>query len=344
MDDEYIKRITSLAIIATLVVLSFLLLKPILMSIITGIVLAFIFYPIYTKLNKHFSNKNIAATIIALFLVLIIIIPTWFLTPMLLDETIHIFRVSQGIDLVTPLQELFPSLFASEDFSNEIGRTIQQFITGLTNSVMNMVSKLLLNFPTLLLQLMVALFTFYFVLRDNDDFVNYIQTLLPFSKAIEKKLFKSSRDITFSILYGQVLVGIGQGLLAGASFLIFGIENALLLTILAAVAGILPIIGSSIIWIPVAIFAFIKGDFVAVVGVIAFGLLASFLENSLKPMFVSKMTNIHSGLILMGMIGGVFMFGVLGFILGPLILSYLLIVLETFQNKKLPGLVFTKNN
>lgn len=344
MDDKYIKQITSVVIIAVLVVLSYLLLKPILMSIITGIVLAFIFYPIYSKIHKRFKNKNIPALIISLFLILIVIIPTWFLTPILLDESINIFRMSQNLDLITPLQDLFPTLFSSQEFSAEIGRTIHSFITGLTTSAMNMISKLLLNFPTLLLQLMIALFTFFFVLRDNEDFVNYIKTLLPFPKRTEQKLFNSSKNITFSILYGQILVGIGQGLLAGISFLIFGIDNALFLTILAAVAGVFPVIGSSIIWMPVAIYAFIQGKIIAAIGVTLFGLLASFLENSLKPMFVSKMTNVHPGLILVGMVGGIFLFGVLGFILGPLILSYLLIVLETFQNKNLPGLVFTRKD
>jgi predicted PurR-regulated permease PerM len=72
-------------------------------------------------------------------------------------------------------------------------------------------------------------------------------------------------------------------------------------------------------------------------GIIAFGIVGAIIENAIKPIFVSKRTNVHSAIILLGMIGGLFFIGILGVIIGPLILSYLLIVLEIYRDKRVPG-------
>ena len=83
---------------------------------------------------------------------------------------------------------------------------------------------------------------------------------------------------------------------------------------------------------------FVKGTFVSATGVILFGILASFFENAIKPAFIAKRTNVHSAVILLGMFGGLFFLGILGVIIGPLILAYLLIILEIYRDKKGPGL------
>jgi predicted PurR-regulated permease PerM len=336
-EKAFWKNTTSVVILAVLLFLSFFLIKPILLSVISGIILAFVFTPLYNKLLKKIPWKSFSAFLICLLFILIILVPLWFVTPILVDQSISIYLASQKINFVTPLQNLFPTLFQVEGFSSEIGSIMYSFVTNITNSVMNMLSNLILNFPTLFLHSLVMFFTFFFVLRDNKKFVQYIQSLLPFQKEVEHKLFKSSKDITFSVIYGQVILGIIQGLVAGISFYIFGVDNALFLLILACVAGIFPIIGTSIIWIPVAIYLLVINQPFAMAGIIAFGIVGAIIENAIKPIFVSKRTNVHSAIILLGMIGGLFFIGILGVIIGPLILSYLLIVLEIYRDKRVPG-------
>ena len=164
----------------------------------------------------------------------------------------------------------------------------------------------------------------------------YVKSLLPFSKEVEKKIFEYSKGITSSVLYGQVIIGILQGITAGLGFFIFGVPNALFLTSLSMMAGIFPIIGTTIIWLPVAIYMFMGGNTVAAVGVVLFGLISSVVDNFLRPMIVAKRTKIHSSILLISMIGGLFLFGIIGFILGPLIISYLLIMLEIYRNRRTP--------
>lgn len=337
MDDIYIRKILTTLILFVLIVLSFFLIKPILLSVITALILAFIFYPVYNWIYKKTKLENFSAVLVCTFLALLIILPIWFLTPIFIDQSLKIYTASQKMDFVTPLKNIFPSFFASDEFSAEVGSILYSFTTKITNAAVNSLSNIILNFPTLSLHFLVVFFTFFFVLRDQKKLVDYIQSLLPFPKEIEKKLFDSSKAITSSVIYGQVIVGIIQGLLVGIGFFIFGVPNALFLTLLACLAGIFPIIGTTIVWLPVVIYLFIAGGgSYAAVGVTVFGVISSVIDNFLRPMIVSRRTRMHSSLILIGMIGGLFLLGIIGLILGPLILAYLIIILEIYRTKQSP--------
>lgn len=338
MEEKYFQRITTTTILILLIVLSFLLLRPILLSIIFGILLAFIFTPIYDWLYKKIKLKNTSATLICILLLAMIILPIWFLTPIVLDQSIKIYQAAQQIDFVTPLGNLFPDLFASDQFSSEIGSIIHSFVTKIASSLMNGLANFLLNLPNIFLQLVVVFFTFFFILRDKEKVLDYVKSLMPFSKDVEKKLFDSTKGITYSVLYGQVIVGIVQGIFVGIGFFLFGIPNALILTLLAVLAGILPIIGTALVWVPLAIYLLIGGSTFPAFGITLFGVFSSSVDNFLRPLIVSRRTDLHSSIVLIGMIGGLFFLGILGLILGPLILAYLLIVLEIYRKKSVPGL------
>jgi len=338
MEEAYFKKIISVAVFFALLVLSFFLLKPILLSIIAGIILAFIFLPVYEWINKRLKSKNVSATILVIILILIIVLPMWFLTPIAIDQSFKIYQVSQEIDFIKPLKTIFPSFFASEKFSVEIGQVISSFISKTANSLVNALGDLILNFPKIFLHLLVIFLTFFFVLRDRKELTSYLKSLSPFSKEVENKFFESSKGITTSVIYGQFIVGLAQGLIAGLGFFIFQVPNALFLTLLASLAGIFPIIGTMVVWVPVAFYLIIEGNTFATIGVVIFGIISSSIDNFLRVLIVSKRTRIHSGILLVGMIGGLLLFGLLGLILGPLILSYLLILLDIYRKRNTKGI------
>ncbi len=339
MDENYFRKATTTAILAVLVVLSFFLLKPILLAVITGFILAFVFSPIYNMFYKITKSRGFPAAILCILLLAAIILPIWFFTPILIDESIKFYRMAQQLDIITPLKKILPSLFASSEFSNEVGSIIHSSITNLATSIMNYFSKIILDFPTIIAQILVIFFTFYYALKDKDAIINYIKSLLPFSKEVEKKLFESTRDITFSVLYGQIIIGLIQGAILGIGFFVFGVSNAFLLTILALLAGILPILGPMFVGIPVAIFLFIAGNSFSAIGILIFAVIASQSDHFLRPLIVAKRTKLHTALVLIGMIGGFLLFGLLGFILGPLILAYLIIIIEIYRSKPLPSVL-----
>lgn len=339
-EKETLRKFGTIFLLVVLAVLAFFLLKPFLVAILFGLILALVLYPVFLWFNKKIRHKGWSAFIVGILLAVVVLVPLWFLVPVLVKQSIQIFIYSQKMDFIAPLKNIFPSLFTYEQFGSGISSVIYSFITKITNSAMNIFSNMVLNFAKITLQILVVLFVFFFALKDGKKLVEYLQSILPFSKDVEKKLFNSSREITYSVLYGQVLLGIAQGIIAGIGFFAFGVPNALFLTILAALAGIFPIIGTAIIWIPVVIYMLISGFNVGpIIGVAIFGTISSITENLIKPIFVAHRTNLHSALVLLGMIGGLFMFGILGVVLGPLILAYLLIILEVYRNKKVPGLI-----
>lgn len=337
MDEQYVNKVMSTTILILLFVLTFLLLKPILMSIIFGIILAYIFYPVYSFVYRFTHSKNLSATLICSFLILIIVVPSWFLAPIFIEQSLRLYVAAQQTDFITPLKTLFPPLFTSETFSAEVGSVLHSFIIRTIDNFVSSLAGIILELPTFLLQITAALFTFFFVLRDREEMVEYVKSLLPFSKDVEKKLFQYSEGITSSVIYGQIIVGILQGVIAGIGFFIFGVPNALFLTLLASLAGVLPIIGTVVVWVPVVIYLLVDGNSFAGIGVLVIGTFSSTIDNFLRPMIVSRKTSLHSSIILLGMIGGLFMFGVLGLILGPLIIAYLLVILELYRKKKLSG-------
>ena len=168
MEDKAFKKTGSVILFTLLVILAMLVLKPVFISIILGLVLAFVFTPVYGYLNKYLTSPNISAGVIVVFLLVIIILPVWFLTPIILNQSFSLFQATQQIDFVSPLQSVFPSLFASEQFSSEVGSVLSSFSSKVANSLVNSIAQIILDFPRIALQLMVVFFTFFFALRDKE--------------------------------------------------------------------------------------------------------------------------------------------------------------------------------
>jgi predicted PurR-regulated permease PerM len=334
MEEEYVKRTGFIVILCLLLVLCFFLLKPIIIPIILGMLLAFIFAPVYDILNKKTKSKNISAAIICFIVALLFASCMWFFTPIAIDQSMKIYSGAQQMDFTSILKKISPSFFASEQFANEVGSIIQSFITRSVNSLSLSLSDILLHFPTLLLQAFVVILTFFYLLRDKEELGAYIKSISPFSKEVDTKFFEYSKGITSSVLYGFVIVGILQGIIVGISLFLFDVPNALLLTFLSIVVSIIPILGPFLIWVPVAIYLFMAQNVFQAIGVSIFGIIASSVDNLLRPLIVSRRTSLPTSLVFLGMIGGFFFFGILGFILGPLIIAYLLIFLEIYRLKK----------
>jgi len=335
--DENFRKIATVVIVASLIVLTFLLLKPIIISIVMALVLAFVFSPIYEAIYKKTKNKDISAMIIVAFLIIIIILPLWFATPFLLIQVTNIFQAVSNTDIITPLKSVFPQLFVSESISSEIDYALYSFTTKTVNYFSESLTSFIINFPIILLKLTVVFFTLFFVLKDKDKLKEYIGSLLPFSKDVEKKLFAHTSGITSAILYGHFVVGILQGLIVGTGLFLFQVPNALLFTIISIFVGIFPVVGVFIVWAPIVIYLFATGHLFSAWGMIFLGMIASNVDNILRPLIVSRKVDISPSLVLISMIGGLFFFGILGIIIGPLVVSYLLIILELYRGQVSPS-------
>ena len=334
MEKDYFNKEIYLFTLALALFLSFLILKPILISLFIGLILAIIFFPVFDYMKKFFKYKSLTAIILILILILIVLIPLFFLVPLLIKESVKIYLLSQQKDFLSPLFKLLPQTFLSSELYKSLAPTTYSFVATIGKSFVNWLTSFIYDFPKLSLQLLVVLFTFFFTVVGKEEFLSYIRDILPFSKKINEKLLSSSKDIIFSIVYGQLFVGMIQGIIIGIGFFIVGINDALILTFLAVIFGVIPIIGTMIVWAPVLIYLIIKGKILASIVILIFGIISSHIDYPLRTFFVSKRTKIHPSLILLGMLGGFLFMGISGFVLGPLVLSYLMILLEIYKKNK----------
>ena len=340
VSSQEIRRVFVLSLILILVVLSFMVIKPIILSIIAGLILAYAFFPLYKRTYRILKERNTSALAVCFMIFLVVFIPIWFIIPMIIQQTFDMFTAIQSIDILALVSKIFPA--ASEQFQKDFASMIINFIGDITSATIDYMITFLLDIPTALLHAAVLIFVFFFALRDHDKLKEFVGGVSPFKKEKEKILIKKFREITSSVVFGYIIVGVIQGIATGLGLLFFGVPHALLLTLLAVFASILPIAGPWFIWIPAAIYLFTSGSSGAAIGFILYSaLFVSSIDNILRPYIVARKTGTSSVIVLIGMIGGLFLFGILGIILGPLILSYLILFLKAYKDKTLSDMFST---
>ncbi len=335
LEKKNIKDIITAVLILALFVGTFFVLRPVAISIFFGILLAYLFNPLYKWVLSKTKNKNLSAFLIGIGLLALIFAIMAFIFSSLISQAIDLYLKLQTMDLTNLIRTITPQFFTSE-LSEVVASSLNTFISNLLANSLAGFSNFILDLPIFLLQLFVIIFIFFFSLRDGETAVEYVKSLSPLKKETENKFFQQFKDVTYSVLFGQIVVGIFQGIIAGIGYYIFGVNNALILTILTMLVGIIPIIGPWLVWVPVDIYLFAIGRANAGIGLLIYGLIIiSWLDTLIRPVIVSRRTQINSAIVIIGMIGGLLTLGVLGLIIGPLLLGYVLLVLELYRKKTL---------
>ena len=343
LDEKYFNKVAIIILIAVLIVLTFLVVRPIIISCFFGLILAFVFHPLYRRVQKVIKNKNISALLMCLLLLAIVIVPLIFLVPTIVKETLNMYTAIQKPETLAPLRELATKIFPAPEVSSKIVGAINTFTSKIAATAFNSLTEIIINLPTIFLQIFLILFLFFFGLRDGDKLIGYIESLSPLSKESDKKVFAQFKEITYSVIFGNIIVGIIHGLVTGAALFILGIPNSWVLTLIAIFFSIIPILGPWLVWVPVDIYLFAIGRTTAGIGLLIYGLVfISWIDNILRPLIISRQTKINSAIVLIGMIGGLFVFGIMGLVIGPLVIAYLLLLLESFRNKKTESIIIQK--
>jgi predicted PurR-regulated permease PerM len=338
--EKDVKKMSLIVLLAALAILSFLIIKPVLLSVLAGLILAYLFLPIHHFLVRLVKSKTLSAILSSILLLALIIIPLWFLLPLVSQQIFQLFKLSQELELIPLIKTVFPA--ASDQFISQIDIAIKSGFSKLTSSIINSTVDLLVNFVTISLHLILVAFVFFFTLKDEEKLRNFASGLLPLAKNQEKQFVKQFGDITKSILYGQVVAGLVQGTLAAIALYVFGIPNALLLSVIVIVFSIIPLIGPGIVYIPATVYMIINGNPLLAVGYFLFNvLIVSSIDNVIRAHFISTKTNLSQAIILIGMIGGLFMFNVIGLLLGPLILAYFITFIRAYKENTLSSLFYS---
>jgi predicted PurR-regulated permease PerM len=311
--------------------ISLLLIFPLMKAIIGGMVLGYIFYPIYKKSLKIVKNKKAASLLMSFIVLLVIIVPIFFTANAIINESIKFFYEVRDIDLSTTIHFFDKYLSQSVDLNFYIKELLNKGAISLADWASNFIFSL----PGKAISLFVMLFVLYYSFLEGKDFIKKLESYLPLSHEIRKKVSKKFKDVVRASLYGIVVTAILQGVIGGIGFVLFDVSSPILWTIVMIILSMLPFLGASLVWFPASIYKIITGDLFNGIGLLIYGLIiVSLIDNVLRPKIVGSKASIHPIIVLVGVLGGLEVFGLFGIIIGPLILAITLVFLELYISER----------
>ncbi|MEK7642403.1 MAG: AI-2E family transporter [Patescibacteria group bacterium] len=325
-------------ITATFFTLSFFVFKPYIGVIFLAAIFAVAFYPVFLALLQKFGGrKKLASLATVVIVMVVIIIPTIIISTFVLKEAVSLYNsiafgggAKKIIDLLSSLYTDIANLFPS---NQNLGFEAEQYIRsglewliGHFDSVFNAVFKGLLGFILLLLSL------FYFLV--NAERIKELLIMWsPLPDNYDSEVLEALRSSVEAILRGRFLIAIIQGLFLGLGFLIFGVSLPVLWGFVAMVASLVPFLGTTIVTVPAVAVLFINGQIGAAIGVLIWGAVAVGLVDDLLTFFIlKKKFKIHPLIILFSVLGGISLFGPLGFVAGPVVVSTFVAMMRIYPS------------
>ncbi len=321
-----------LALVMIVTVAFGLVLRPFFGAILWALILALLFGPLNRKILARYPNRvNSAALLTLLIILLIVIIPAILLSAALIQEFLLVYNQVQSGQINIPvmfetamrsLPRWLSSWLASAgwtDFS-----TVRDSISeGLSGQVQTLAGRALLvgqgtfNF---LLMLGIMLYLTFFLLRDGDALQKRVVGAIPLESHQRDAVVRNFTVVIRATVKGSVVVAVVQGVIGGLVFWGLGIDGALLWGVVMGAFSLIPAVGTGIVWVPVAFYlfatgAYVKGAVLVFCGMFVIGLV----DNVLRPILVGRDTRMPDYVVLISTLGGLQLFGVSGFVIGPVV-------------------------
>ncbi len=307
-------------IVLLLAILSYLIIKDFLIALVSSFVLAYLLLPLH-RLFSRALNKKLSAVIVLILLSIVIIVPLFFMGKSLVNQVSGAVSSKQALELADSAGLWIDKLPIDSRFIEIIKNKLPSLIEKAGEALFNFLAYLFSSIPNLLLLIIIIFFVSYFLLVGWDSIVKIIESIIPFKN--KKKLVLKLANNAKNIVYGSLLIAIISFVAAAIGFKIAGSELFIFLAFLVAIAVFVPLLGPVLVWAPMLIFDLIQANYYSAIIVAITGVVLSSLINGLLfTLIVSKKARIHPIIILLGILGGVKLFGLFGFIIGPLVLSF----------------------
>ena len=333
MEIKRLELVMFSALFILLSVLVFFVFRPFLYIIVLAIVLSVLFNPLYRYITKHLPEwKSVTAFFLVVVALVFLIIPILFFGLQILKQAQGFFSLPQtGKELyIQSIQQNTELLIRhiNPNFSFNLSDYINKVLSFISSNLGRFLSQTAYVF----FQTFFLLFAFFFFLRDGDKMLDSFISLSPFEKEQNKEIVNVVHRTITSVIRGTLFVGLIRLVLFTVVFYLFGIPNALLWGSIAGIVGTIPGLGTPFAIIPVFIYLLLYSNIFSAIAMGLFGVLASFfIDNLLSAYFFGKGLDVPAIFILFSILGGVFFFGPLGFIFGPIILSLFVSVIDMYK-------------
>lgn len=336
---EQARWIAVLAVTAIALYLCWLMLRPFLGVLAWAVVLVIVFYPIHKNIASRIGRRSWSAMVSCVLVVLVFVLPLTVIVAAVIQELTKVVP-----NLPSNLSQTFsqqPAILArlAQWVQNRFGFDILGFqdffiqqLRNLSEGLLGASFSLVGNIVTSIVKAFFVIFTMYYLFRDADKIVNKLPDALPLSREQSEALIFRTQQVVSASVYGVVTIAALQGLLAGLAYWILGIPSPILWAVLTAFVCMIPIAGSFLVWVPLAIYLIATGHWTKAVLLVVWGaLVISTIDNLLRPKLVGTQTRLHELFIFFSVLGGISVFGLLGIVLGPVVLAITLGLLQTFS-------------
>ncbi|MBW2609688.1 MAG: AI-2E family transporter [Deltaproteobacteria bacterium] len=345
MEKGFISKLF-LVILLGFVILILWLFWTYISAIALALIISSAFYPLYSWLKKLLKGNEFSASIfMSIFILLVLVIPVGGFIGTLSNEAFDFYyrtrdsvslqKIQQGLlgDSIWAQRIRKAGQFANieltpqkiEQLATSIGKQVGFFLARQINSIASNLLSFLIHFFLMLLII-------FYIFRDGRRLKNYIFELLPFPQKQQELVINKFREMGRAVIFGNGISGIIQGILGGFGFFIFGLGSPFLWGTVIGFMAFLPIIGASVVFIPAAIILLIQGKVGTGIGFLVYNIVYSaIMEYLIKPRLIGKGMRMNPLLVFIGILGGLKLFGILGIIYGPLIMTIFFTLAEIYR-------------
>ena len=345
MEKSFVSKVFLVVLIGVLVLL-LRLFWAYMSAIILALLIASAFYPLYARVKKLFKGEERGASLLmTIFIFLVLVIPVGGFVGTLSNEAFDFYRRSREAVSLLKIQQILEgdSIWAQrlrkvgeltgievnpgtlEDLATELGKNVGLFLSKQLRSI----ASNLLNF---LIHFFLMMLIVYYIFRDGERLKNYISELLPFPIEQQELVVRKFREMARAVIDGNGLNGFIQGIIGGFGFFFFGLGSPFLWGTLIGFMAFLPFIGASIVYVPAFIILILQGQTGTAIGFLVYnGAYSIIMEYLFKPRMIGKGMRMNSLLVFIGILGGIKLFGILGIIYGPLIMTIFITLAELYR-------------
>jgi predicted PurR-regulated permease PerM len=315
------------------------ILLPFYGTILWGSIIALVFAPVYRRLRARLGERPTLAALLTLLVVLVaVILPFALLSAALANEATAVYQRLQSGDLNPALyfRGVFDALprwitevldrFGLVDFDTLERRLVAALALG-SQFIATQALGIGQNTFEFVAGIFITLYLAFFLIRDGEGMVRDVRRAIPLAPDHTEELLGKFTTVIRATIKGNLLVAAIQGALGGLAFWYLGVGGALLWAVLMAFLSLLPAIGAGLVWVPVAAWFLVTGAIWKGVALTAFGVLViGLVDNLLRPVLVGKDTRMPDYLVMITTLGGMAVFGLNGFVLGPAIAAMFIAV------------------
>jgi predicted PurR-regulated permease PerM len=325
----------------------FWMVRGFVMPIFWAAVLAILFQPVFLRMEGFLKGRrSTAALLTTLVVVLVVLIPFALIVAAMAAQALTLYRqiASGQIDVNAPLafmERSLPRLTAVlNDFGIETARVREGIEVAAVATTQWIAAQALLvgqNILTTSILFILMLYFLFFLFRDGDKLLHGLIRALPMGDEREAKLFSKFAQVSRATVKGTLIVAAVQGAIGGVLFVIVGIQAAVFWGVIMAILSLLPAVGPALVWGPAAIIQFSTGGiWQGILLVLGGAIVVGLSDNLLRPLLVGRETKMPDYLILLSTLGGLTMFGLAGFVVGPIIASLFLVMWQMFADEYSP--------